>query len=696
MASDKDVLSEAKERFADAQDAWSHVRNSALEDLRFARLGEQWPYEIARQRQLESRPCLTINLLPPYIRQVVNDARQNKPTIRVSPVDSSADRATAAVFNGIIRHIERISDADIAYDTAIDCSVTQGLGFFYMDLDYVGDSTFDMDIFIRRVSNPQAVLFDAKSEAADSSDWRYAFITEMMDRAEFKRLYKGAQVSDWNGASKDSAGWFTQDQVRLSAYWSREETTRKILQLSNGEIVDAVKYNDPAVKALFDVAKVTVVRDREVKGYKVVHRIMSGADILETQEWAGKYIPVVPTFGDELNVDGKRYFQSLVHHAKDSQRNYNYWRSTETELVALAPKAPWVGEEEAFNVDGEAEKWATANTQSHAFLRYKKGTQAPSRQEFAGIPAGALQQSTNASGDLKATLGMHDAAVGAPTNDPSGLALLRRRKESDTSTFHFIDNLTRSVRCAGQILLDLIPQVYGPGRIARIIGEDGIADMVQLGALPQIPPNAPPEIAAQIRAKLEENAKATGLARIYDLGVGCYDVEAKAGPSYTTRREEASDVMLRLIQASPAVAPAVGSVLMKNLDFPDAEKIAARMDQLQAASQGNTGAPDVVGAAKVQADADITANREKLQAQVIMNREKLQAEAQMNREKLAAEAAMKREAAAASAAETTSKNLTSVVTTGMRESKHHIPQAPVPEFLQALPAFNPDAGAPAP
>lgn len=631
MANDKDALAEAKERFMEAQDAWAEVRSMALEDLRFARLGEQWPHEIARQRQMEGRPCLTINRLPTFIRQVVNDARQNKPTIRVRPVDNAADVVTADILNGIIRHIESVSDADVAYDTAIDCSVTQGLGFFYIDVDYANDSTFDTEIFIRRIANPQSVLFDPKSEAADSSDWRYAFVTDMMDRATFKRTYPGADLSDWQGGR--DTGWFTDDQVRIAAYWSREETTRKILQLSNGEVVDAERFNK--VKDLFAVGGITVLNERRVRANKVVHRIVSGADVLETTPWAGSYIPVVPVFGDEINVEGKRYFQSLVRHAKDSQRMFNYWRTTATELVALAPKAPWVGPETAFEVDGEAEKWATANTQSHAFLRYK-GNVPPERQPFAGVPGGALQEAMNASDDIKAAIGMFDASLGAASNETSGRAIMARQREGDVGTFHFIDNLTRSIRCAGRILLDLIPQVYTGKRIVRILGEDGQAINVPIGQVTTL----------------------GGIQRVFDLSIGSYDVEVKSGPSFTSRREEAANQMIELVRAYPQAAPLLGDLLAKNLDWPDADKVAKRLQstlppQFQdspPAPQGPPSPPPEVLAAQTMANAEIQSNREKLQAQLTMNREKIAAEAQMSREKLIAEATMKREAAVVSGA----------------------------------------------
>ena len=299
--------------------------------------------------------------------------------------------------------------------------------------------------------------------------------------------------------------------------------------------------------------------------------------------------------------------------------------------MALAPKAPWVGPETAFEVEGEAEKWATANTQSHAFLRYK-GNVPPERQPFAGVPAGALQEAMNASDDIKAAIGMFDASLGAASNETSGRAIMARQREGDVGTFHFIDNLTRAIRCAGRVLLDLIPQVYTGKRIVRILGEDGQAVNVPLGQVTTI----------------------GGIQRIFDLSAGAYDVEVKAGPSFTSRREEAANQMIELVRAYPQAAPLLGDLLAKNLDWPDADKVAKRLQstlppQFQdnpPAPQGPPPLPPEVLAAQTMANAEVQSNREKLQAQLIMNREKLAAEAQINREKLLAESAMKRAAAA--------------------------------------------------
>ena len=306
-----------------------------------------------------------------------------------------------------------------------------------------------------------------------------------------------------------------------------------------------------------------VGRPRQAASHKVTQRIVSGAAVLETVDWAGRFIPIVPVYGEELMVDGRRRLRSLVRDAKDPQRMFNYWRTTSTELVALAPKAPFIGRKGAFDTDSD--KWATANVKSHAYIEYD-GPEPPMRQGFAGVPAGALQEAMNASDDMKAIMGLHDASLGARSNETSGRAIMARQREGDTSTFHYIDNLSRSIRHAGRILLDLIPKVYATARVVRVLGPDGAAQ--NIGVAP----------GGQSPAQGAEQLKAIG--RIHDLGAGRYDLTVRSGPSFTSRREEAANQMIELIRAYPGAAPVIGDLLARNLDWPGADEIAGRLAAL--------------------------------------------------------------------------------------------------------------------
>ena len=561
--SDDEIIQDARDAFERAADAEAENRREALDDIRFARLGEQWPEHVRRGRELEGRPCLTINRLPAFIRQVVNDARQNKPAISVHPVDDGADPETAEVFNGLIRHIEQSSDAEVAYDTALDFAVTGGFGYFRINTRWADGDSFDQDLAIERVANPFGIYGDPEGTAADSSDWNVAFVVDSLSRAAFEARWKGADAASWDADDAVGPGMSGDgERVSVAEYWRRERVERTILALSDGQVVEEALYK--AQKAMFDALGVKVVgRPRTVASHRVTQRILSGRQVLETVDWAGRFIPIVPVYGDELIVDGRRRLRSLVRDAKDPQRMFNYWRTTSTELVALAPKAPFIGRKGAF--DSDAAKWATANTQSHAYIEYD-GPEPPMRQSFAGPPAGAMSEAANSAQDLQWIMGMHEASLGARSNETSGRAIMARQREGDVSTFHYIDNLSRAIRHAGRILLDLIPKVYGTARVVRVLGPDGAARAVGVGG--GLAPG--PDPAGPLR-KVE---------KIYDLSAGTYDLTVRSGPSFTSRREEAATQMIELIRAYPAAAPVIGDLLAKNLDWPGADEVAGRLAAL--------------------------------------------------------------------------------------------------------------------
>lgn len=584
---DKDILADAKAHFELCVDAETTNRLNFIEDLRFVWQPDkyQWPDKVRAQREKDGRPCLTVSKMLPFTQQVINDARLNKPQIKVRPVDDVADVRTAKVMNGLIRNIEQSSNADIAYDTAMEFAVTGGWGYFRITTEYAHDDTFDQDIRIERVANPLSVFADPYSTAADSSDWNIGFITDRLPKKVFEDRYKGAEPVDWNDYAGGTADhpWLNDDGVLVAEYWKREEIERTIVLLSNGIVLSSETYE--ADKDLYDQQNVTVEEERPVLSHKVRHLVMTGAEVLKDEKWAGRYIPIIPVYGREVNIEGERFFYSLIRDAKDPQRMFNFWRTASTELVALAPRVPFIGEEGFTNAPGMAERWNSINNVSWPFVEYKRGSQPPQRQPLDAGPAiGAMQESLAASDDMKAVIGIYDASLGAKSNETSGKAIMARQREGDVGTFHFSDNLNRAIRHAGRILLDLIPAVYSRKRIIRTLGEDGTAETVPINQpvlmgpkgeaspLPQMTPGMPePEMGTELEQ---------GIVGIYDLTAGKYDLVVDSGPSFTTRREEAATQMVELLRAFPQAAPYIGDLLAKNLDWPGAEEIAERLRML--------------------------------------------------------------------------------------------------------------------
>jgi hypothetical protein len=565
---DEALITEAKEAFEQALDGFEANQTRYEKDIKFGRMGEQWASDDIETRKNQGRPSLTVNRMPSFIRQVVNDARQNKPSIKVHPNDDTADPETAEVINGILRNIEQVSKADLAYDTAIDCAASGGFGYFRIDLDYADDDTFDLDIRINRMLNPLTVYPDPSSTAADSSDWNYCFVTEMMPKDEFEEKYPDAQVIDWSPSHLDDRdqAWFEKDTTRIAEYWVREEIDATIYLLSSGDVVSEEVFAE--LEQEYAATGIEVIHTRQTTSHKVTQYIINGQEILETNAWPGKYIPIIPVYGEEVYVEGERHFFSLIHFAKDAQIMYNYWRTTTTELVAMTPKTPWIGPAGSFDVD--LDRWQNANTETYAYLEYD-GDVSPQRQPFAGPPAGALQEALNASDDMKSVMGLHDASLGAQSNEISGVAIGKRVREGDTSTFHFVDNMARAIRHAGIIIVDLMPLIYSKPRIMRVLGEDGVPQTVQVN---------------QKLTKEEEMLQGEAQDRkeaidsIYDLTVGKYDVTVKSGPSYTTQREEARDSMIALLSAFPQAAAVTGDLVVEAMDWPNADTFAKRLKSL--------------------------------------------------------------------------------------------------------------------
>ena len=555
-----DPLHEMREKFKLADEYWGDDRRAALDDIKF-RAGEQWPAEIVAQREKDKRPCLTVDKLNQYIRQIVNDGRQNRPSIKVSPVDSKADVATAEIMAGIIKHIESRSNADAAYDTALDSSATGGFGYFTVTTEYSGEETFDQDICIKRVRNPLTIIIDPESVEADASDMKFAFVMETMTKDEFEKKYPNKLPADFNTNEKYE-GWYG-DEVRVARYWEVVEEDRTLYQMVDGTVISKARYDELKDGGLVEIdSMVKAVRNIPVR--KVKHSLVSGAEYLEEpQEWPGKYIPICVVWGNEIDIEGKVTHSGIIRPAKDAQRLYNYSRSAFAERVALTPKAPWLAAEG--QVEDYEDEWNTANTASHSVLRYVptslngQPVPPPQRVNPTDVPVGFQQDMQISEHDIQGAIGMYAASLGAPSNERSGKAIMARQREGDTGTFHYHDNLNRAIRHCGRIIVDLIPKIYDSKRVVRIMGYDGTMSEASLD------PGLPTASQKQ------------GLQMMYNPGVGTYDVTITSGPSYNTLRQEATESMVTMIQAHPELMNVIGDLMVKNMDWPGAEEISKRL-----------------------------------------------------------------------------------------------------------------------
>lgn len=607
------LLETARERFRLAEEAERRIREVALDDLKF-RAGEQWPQQMKMERELDHRPCLVINRIPQFIRQITNDQRQNRPSIKVYPVDDKGDVETAKIYQGLIRHIEYNSGADAAYDTAFEGAAIKGFGYFRIITDYVDPTSFEQEILIKRIRNHFTVYIDPNSKEPDGSDMNWAFIFEDVPKDDYKAEYGESELAgmdDWSSIGDAHKGWVTKSTCRIAEYFYKEFQEIDICQIESGASIAKSELEQLYPEGIPDGL---IIQERRAKVPVIKWCKINGLEILEETEWPGRWIPIIPVYGDELDIDGEVIREGVIRHAKDSQRMYNYWKSTETETIALAPKAPFIVAEGQIPREYEP-LWKTANKKSHAFLTYKptdhKGqlVPPPQRNSFEPPVAAITNASLHAAEDLKATTGIYDAALGAKSNETSGVAIQRRNQQAQTSNYHLIDNLTRSIRHCGRIIVDLIPKIYDTARAARIIGEEGEQEVI----------------------RINEEFEHRGRKVHYNLGVGKYDVVVETGPSFATKRQEAAVSMEGLAKAYPQIMQVAGDLMVKNMDWPGASEIAERLKKTLppgiAEDKDKKPIPPEVQAQLSQMDQMIAALTEQLQAATeTINTKKLELE----------------------------------------------------------------------
>jgi len=544
----EDIIKSAQERLKRDQEAWSENYRKARDDLHFLSDDPyaQWDESDYQSRTSTGRPALTIDQLGQFVHQVANDIRQNTPSINVIPGGKDSDIETAEIFQGLIRNIEYASNADDAYDTAALNAVKCGIGFLRVDHDYSDDESFNQDLFIRRVVNPLGCWIDSNSVECDGKDARHATIIDKISIDEFKRKYPGKDPICFESPDERDDRKSGKDVITIAEHFVLEEEEIEIGMDDAGNVFEYQKG-------------MPISNTRKIRKSKVKHFKLSGQDVLEETWFPGKYIPIVPVYGEEHWKDGRRSLFSLIRKSKAAQRMFNYWVSLETELLMKTPKAPVMAAEG--QIEDFADDWQ--NPDKAMVLRYKQqdaqGNPAPAPQRLdpPTVPTGIVNAARETVDYIKATMGMYNAAIGQRSNETSGVAINQRKQEGDVATYHFGDNLVRSITHLGRILVCAIPEIYDTPRVIRIIGLED--ESKEIGV----------------------NGEAVeGQEREFDLRQGKYDVKVVTGASYTTKRQEAAQFFSDVVTRQPELMQVMGDLLFKNMDFAGAQAMSERMKKV--------------------------------------------------------------------------------------------------------------------
>ena len=580
---DDDIVAEARARFNRCEEWESAARALYAEDLKFAEADSdhvdwQWPARISDDRADEARACLVINKVRQHCLQIINDARQNKAQVKVTPVGDGATFEAAQMLSGLVRHIEYQSQATEAYEAATNCQVRGGIGYWRVETDYAGDDTLDLEIFIRRIADPMTVYLDPDIRQFDGSDAKWGIVFRDRRHQEAEDDHPGLKGMLAAKPYGETGGWLTDDSVREAEYYRVVQDKDTLHRLDDGTTVKgAVPEGRTSVKS-------RSIANPKVEWFKIV-----GQEIVDREDWPGRYVPLVRVVGEETVIDGKLDRKGHARALKDAQRMYNYWTSAAVEFVALQGKTPYIAPAQA--IEGYEGYWAQANTENKAVLPYNhmddagREIPAPRRQEPPTMAQAYMSGMTIADNQLMQVSGQYQAELGRPGNEKSGVAIEQRQRQGDNATYHYIDHLAQAIRFTGRILVDLIPHVYDTPRVLKILQEDGTEQDVHIdpsmpGAHGVVPDPTPPPLDPSGQAPSEAEQVQQRVRTYLNPSVGRYFVQADVGPSFGTQRQEAFNAFEQIVSQNKELMPVIGDLMFKNADMPGADEIAERLKRM--------------------------------------------------------------------------------------------------------------------
>jgi hypothetical protein len=610
-----DFLDLANKRLKSHFDANSHNIQNSVSDLKFSIGIDQWDQKQQSDRTISKRPMLQINLLPKYINQVTGDERHNRPRGTIRPESSDADIDMAKIKEGKIRSIEYDSKAEAIYDYACKMQVAGGYGAWQITTEYTPDNPFIQEIFLERIPNPHTVVLppDCKGMVYEDAEW--GMLIHKISKDKYEEMFPDSPLPDQSQNIKTEQGyalehWWDQDLIVVADYWIIEKEEKTLCLMNDGTILgkeeadekisNAKKLHEAIALANPDAPQPElpeIKQEKKTEIPKVKHYVITASDIikpegknsgerLKGEDVPGRYIPVVLIKGDELNIEGKTYVRSLISDAKDPQKLFNWWTTAAAEVIALAPKAPWIGTKTHF--EGYEEDYARANIDNLPMLKYNidelSPLSKPERTPMVQPPVAIFTEIDRSEKAIESTIGMFKADVGNVGPERTGAALIARQKPGDIGTFTFIDNLARGIQHSYDIILSMMPEIYDTKRDIRVRTQSGediyVPINTPIGDVLESIKNNPDKYVGMELKRLKALAKKGPNAILNDMSKGRYGVVVTVGPGYATQRMETSQLLTQFAMAMPKPMQSALDIMFKNMDFMGADELSERFAKM--------------------------------------------------------------------------------------------------------------------
>lgn len=577
------VVAEAMKRWRRCSEWEANARERFIDDVKYAEgdsdNGYQWPAAVKRNRDVDKRPCLTVNIVRQHNKQITNDSLQNKASVKIRAVGGGASVKSANLFEALVRQIEYRSNAQSAYKHASKFQVQGGIGWFRLVTQYVSEESFDQEIRIKRILDPLSVYMDPDCQEEDCSDAKFAFVFDLVPKDRFYEMYpeyEGVASLQPLAVGAGDDDWITKDYVRVAEYFRKvkdPDTLVSFIDPTDGlrkELLRS-KMNREIWQAL-KADKLT--KTRPVNRERIEWKLIVGEEICDETDWMGSYIPLIRVLGEETIIEGILDRKGHTRSMKDAQRMFNYNISAQVEFVALQSKTPYIASAKA--IEEYEVMWNTANQVNHSVLIYNhldpdfpdKPVPPPSRQQPPTSAPGFTEGAEAAFNQMMMASGQWQNQMGMIGNERTGSAIKARQHQSDRSVFNFQDNYEEAIKYCGRQIIDLVSKLYDTKRLMKLYAEDGEEMEVELD----------PTATQVLQEQLDEAGKV--VRRVLNPTIGQYEVQSDVAATYGTRRQETAEALTLILTQAPNLVPLIGDLLLRSLDIKEAQEASLRLKRM--------------------------------------------------------------------------------------------------------------------
>lgn len=480
---DKPIIAKMEAFYAESitinQSFWSEADT----DTRFE-VGDQtlWT-DLYGNLPANRRKTFNFNRIRRVINMISGHQRRNRKSTIVVPVEN-ADEETADQFTKVLMWINNNEGVLDTISESFHGSLVTGMNLLQVWVDYRSDPVSG-NIKVDNCSY-NSFLIDPYFRKPDLSDcnaiWKRSFLTKREvisllpeKTEEILQLHGNDSGSGRDGKFQFMPESYSYGQKNLLTYdefyYRDYRSQRMLVDTESGETQEWRSDDEDALKEFLQIYPTITVVDQDIPTVKLAI-VCQGKVMYDGPNPMGidkyPFVPVLAYYNPQLPYFPHRV-QGVVRGLRDAQYLYNRRRVIELDILESQINSGWIYKENALVnpadvfLSGQGKGIALKD---EALMTDVQQIQAPQ------VPPSMIQLSELLAKEVSEISGVNEELLGSATDDKAGILSMLRQGAGLTTLQVLFDQLDRSQKLLGSLMIDIIQANFMPGKVKKILEEE--------------------------------------------------------------------------------------------------------------------------------------------------------------------------------------------------------------------------------